>query len=97
MAVARAQFIASDPEGLHPGIPPQFGVLFGSMVDLACEPQAGSDTDETRFPNHGMYVSMFTQAVSRLQQQGFLLAPEAEALLEQAAASEVGKPGTCAE
>lgn len=97
MAVARAQFIASDPETNHPALPPAFAPLSGSMVDLACEPHAGSGTDEPRFPNHGAYVSLFTQAVSRLQQQGFLLAPDAEALQEQAAASETGKPGTCAE
>lgn len=97
MAVARAQFIASDMETNHPALPPAFAAISGSMVDLACEPEAGSDTDEPRFPNHGTYVSMFMQAVSRLQEQGFLLAPDAEALQEQAAASEVGKPGTCAE
>ena len=94
--VGRAQFIASDPETPTVGIP-SLAPLSGSTVDLACEPESGSDADEPRFASHGEYVNAFTRQVNELRQQGFLLAADAEALKERAAESEVGKPGTCEE
>jgi hypothetical protein len=95
LAVGRARFVASDPATLPPGFPPVFAVLTGSMVDLACEPLAGSDTDEPRFRNHGDYVNAFARQVNELRRQGFLLEADAEAMKERAAESAVGKPGTC--
>lgn len=95
LAVGRAQFIASDPETIHPQLPPEFAALSGNMVDLACEPRPDSDTDAPRFGNHGQYVSAFTQQVNRLRQQGFLLEADAEALKQRAAGSDVGMPWTC--
>lgn len=97
LAVGQAQFIASDPETIHPQLPPELAPLSGNMVDLACEPRPDSDTDAPRFRNHGQYVSAFSQEVNRLQAQGFLLAADAEIMKERAATSEVGKPGTCNE
>jgi hypothetical protein len=95
LAVGRARFVASDPATLPPGFPPVFAVLTGSMVDLACEPLPGSDTDEPRFRNHGDYVNAFVRQVDELRRQGFLLEADAEAMKERAAESAVGKPGTC--
>ncbi len=96
LAVGRAQFIASDLETSTVGIP-SLAPHSGSTVDLACEPESGSESDEPRFKNHGEYVSAFTQQVNRLRQQGFLLEADADALKLQAAESDVGKPGTCQE
>lgn len=93
--VGRAQFIASDPTTPVPDAPPVFFPLSGNTVDLVCEPEPDSDTDEPRFGSHGEYVSAFTQQVNELRQQGFLLEAAAEGLKERAAASDVGKPGTC--
>ena len=95
VAVGRARFIASDASTLPPGIPPQFAILTGNMVDLACEPALGSSTDEPRFRNHGNYVKAVTQQVNELRRQGFLLEADADALKDQAGESTVGKPGTC--
>lgn len=96
LAVGRAQFIASDPATLGPGLPPVFAILSGSMVDLACEPAWGSPTDdESRFRNHGAYVRTYVRHADELRLQGFLLPADANALKARAAESEVGKPGTC--
>jgi len=95
--VGRALFVAVDPTTLIPGFPPIFAVLSGSTVDLACEPEPGADPDEPRFGSHGEYVNAFVRQVNELHQQGFLLEADADALKDRAAASGVGKPGTCAE
>ncbi|MDX1616539.1 MAG: alpha/beta hydrolase domain-containing protein [Candidatus Promineifilaceae bacterium] len=97
LAVSRAQFIASDPDTQTVVGLPFLAPLSGSTVDLACEPEPGSDSDEPRFSNHGEYVNAFTQQVNALQGQGFLLDSDAEALKDRAAQSQVGKPGTCAD
>lgn len=97
LSVGRAQFIASDPTTLPPFLPPPFAILSGNTVDLACEPEPGSDSDEPRFRNHGEYVNRFTRQANDLVRQGFLLEADAGRLKERAAESAVGKPGTCAE
>lgn len=93
--LGRARFIASDSTTRPPPVPPRFAFLYGSRVDLACEPAPGSDTDEPRFRAHEDYVDTFTRQVEELQRQGFLLEADAAELKERAAGSEVGKLGTC--
>lgn len=93
--LGRARFVASDSTTRSPGLPPRFAFLYGSTIDLPCQPAPGSDTDEPRFRTHEDYVDAFTRQVDELQRQGFLLEADAVALKERAAGSEVGKPGTC--
>lgn len=93
--VGRAQFVASDPSTVPPFLPAAFAILTGSTVDLTCESEPGSDTDQPRFRSHGHYVRAVTRQVNELQREGFLLEADAEALRERAAESDVGKPGTC--
>lgn len=81
----RALFIASDPSvepfpGLIPG-------LFGSTVDLSCEP-------EPRFRDHADYVRKVVRQTLKLRGQGFLLDDDAITLIEEAKASNTGNcPG----
>jgi hypothetical protein len=86
--VGRARYIAFDPS--VPGLP-----VNGTSIDLACAPPAGSLGSQPRFPNHGQYVSPFAMQVNHLRAAGFLLSQDAAALKEAAAASTVGKPGSC--
>lgn len=95
--LGRARFIASDSTTRPPRVPSRFAFLYGTMVDLACEPAPGSDTDEPRFRAHADYVGAFTRQVEKLQRQGFLLETDAAEMKERSAGSEVGKPGTCDE
>lgn len=69
--------------------------LLGDFEDLACAPPAGSSSNQPRFRNHGSYVSAYAREASRLAQQGYLLAEEAERMTEAAGDSEIGKPGSC--
>jgi hypothetical protein len=94
LTVGRAQFIAVDFD-LDAGS--RFPGTFGLWVDLACEPEPGSESNEPRFRNHGDYVNRFARQVNELRREGFLLEDDAEALKERAAESEVGKPGSCAD
>ena len=90
LALGRAQYIASDfSQGGLPG-------LLGNSVDLTCEPRPGSSTGRPRFRNHGQYVSGVTSHALALRRAHFLLVEDAVALVQQAAESDVGKPGTCA-
>jgi Alpha/beta hydrolase domain len=93
LVVGRGRYIASIPIEFPPGS----GLvgLLGLMIDLACAPEPGSTTGEPRFRNHGDYVGAFTGVTNGLLETGFLLAPDAEAMKEQASQSSVGKPGTC--
>lgn len=93
LAVGLAQFIAAD---FSVEILPGLAGLVGATVDLACAPAPGSPSGEPRFDSHGDYVRRFVDQVNRLQAERFLLAADAETLKEQAAASGVGKPGSCA-
>ena len=94
LEVGRAQYIASDPGTPTLGIP-GLEPLSGSFVDLACEPEPDSDTDEPRFRSHGDYVHRIARQANELVREGFLLEDDAEALKDRAAESEVGKPGSC--
>jgi hypothetical protein len=89
--VGRALFIASllDVE-IIPGLPG----LAGAWVDLQCVPLGDGSP---RFADHGDYVSRVVQQANALRNGGYLLEADAEALKEQAAESEVGKPGTCSQ
>ena len=88
--VGRAQFIALDVS--LPGLP-----INGTSIDLACAPPAGIVGDEPRFRNHGQYVSVIARQVKHLQSAGFLLPQDAEAIKQDASASNVGKPGSCSD
>jgi len=89
--VSRAQFKASvlDFE-FFPGLPG----LTGAWFDLRCEPLADGSP---RFSDHGDYVNRVVQQANALRNGGYLLEGDAEALKQQAAESEVGQPGTCAQ
>jgi hypothetical protein len=95
LELGRAQFIASDPATSVPLMPPEFDILSGSMVDLACEPRPGSNSDEPRFSSHEAYVAAFNEQVDRLQEQRFLLQADADALKRRAARTDAGQPGAC--
>jgi hypothetical protein len=90
LALGRAQYIASD--FALPGLPG----LLGNSIDLACEPRPGAPTDAPRFRSHGHYLSAFVRRARALVQSRFLLREDAVALIREAAASDVGKPKTCA-
>jgi len=51
-----------------------------------------AQTLATLYPNHGRYVSQVSNAVDRSLFDGFLLAPDAERTVEDAAHSTIGKP-----
>lgn len=86
LALGRGQFIAADTELM------EAPYLFGGYLDLACEPLADGSA---RFSDHETYVAQFTELVEELVAQGFLLSEDAQAMIEAAAASDVGRPGTC--
>lgn len=87
--VGQATYIASllDVEVI-PGLPS----LVGAIIDLTCEPLPDGSV---RFPSHGDYVSRFTHQTNLLVNQGYLLPADAEAMKENAAESDIGKPGSC--
>ncbi len=86
LAVGLGQFIASDFSD-----PGSFSFIFGSFVDLSCEGAGGNP----RFQSHGDYVDRIVNQAHELRTEGFLLAEDAALLKSAAAASDVGKPGTC--
>lgn len=87
--VGRAFFVASLLAfEILPGLPG----LVGAWFDLQCVPLADGSV---RFPTHGDYVRRVVQQANSLQQGGYLLETDAEALKAQAAESEVGKPRVC--
>jgi hypothetical protein len=89
--VGRALFIASLLNfEILPGLPG----LVGAWFDLQCVPRPNGSS---RFANHGDYVRRVARQANALHRSGFLLEADAEALIQQAAESEVGMPGTCAQ
>lgn len=86
LQIGRGQFVASRFDEPFPLL------LFGRFVDLQCVPLADGSP---RFATHGEYVSAFADATNNAVRQRFLLWKDAVALLEEAAESEVGKPGSC--
>lgn len=69
--------------------------LIGAFVDLACAPDPGAASDKPRFRSHGDYVRQIADQASVLRGQRLLLAEDAEALVNEAADSTIGKKGTC--
>jgi hypothetical protein len=83
LAVGRGQFVAVDVETF---------VLTGKMLELQCEPMPDGST---RFADHQSYVNEFEQQVQQLVQNRFLLPADADLLIAQAGASEVGLVDSC--
>jgi hypothetical protein len=69
-------------------------LLVGLWFDLQCVPRGDGSP---RFADHGDYVSRVVHQANALRNGGYLLEADAEALKQQAAESEVGKPGTCSQ
>lgn len=86
LEVGRFQYIAMQPASWGGG-------LMGAAVDLACEPLADGSP---RFPDHGSYVSQFTQQAQKLVADGHLLQEDADRLIADATQSSVGDPSACA-
>jgi hypothetical protein len=86
LALGRGQYIAADPAS-YLGLG-----LLGAFHDLQCEPLPDGSP---RFRDHASYASQFTQQVQALAAQGFLLPADAERLIAEATASNVGDPAAC--
>ena len=69
--------------------------LLGLFVDRACEPAPGAVSDRARFRNHGAYVSAVARQAGLLVQQGYLLAEDADRMVDIAGESQIGKPDSC--
>jgi hypothetical protein len=86
VALGRGVYIATDPASF-------FGMgLFGAFLDKQCEPLADGSP---RFADHAAYVAEFTAQAQALVDQRFLLPEDAQRLVDQAAASNVGDPIAC--
>ena len=80
LAVGRGQYVAVVPEAF-------FGLgLAGTFVDMKCDLLPD---ESPRFPSQGAYLSQFAQVAEDLVAQGMLLQPDADALIAQAAESEL--------
>ena len=66
--------------------------LFGAFLDKQCEPMADGSPP---FASHADYVAQLTAQIQALASQGFLLTEDAEHLIAQASASNVGDPAAC--
>ena len=88
----RALHIAS---ALDIEVIPGLAGLIGLWFDLACAPAPGSTSTEPRFRNHRQYVRRTTKQAVWLARHGYLLWRDAKQLIREAAASSVGKPGSC--
>jgi|GEM_PF-1066090 len=86
VALGRGVYIAADPASFNKL------ALFGAFLDKQCEPLADGSP---RFASHAAYVSAFTAQAQSLVDQRFLLAEDAQRLVNQAAASNVGNPAAC--
>ena len=92
VAVGRAFHLASAPGvEVFPGLPGLIGLWF----DLACAPAPGAASLNPRFATHGDYLREVTRRATRLARQGYILQSDKKAIVETAAQSDVGKPGTC--
>ena len=88
----RALHIAS---ALEIEVIPGLAGLIGLWFDLACAPAPGSSSAEPRFRNHRHYVRKTAKQSIWLARHGYLLWADAKQLIREAAASDVGKPGSC--
>jgi len=86
LAIGRGVYIPNDPASF-------FGMgLFGAFLDKQCEPMADGSPP---FASHADYVAQVTAQIQALASQGFLLTEDAEHLIAQASASNVGDPAAC--
>jgi hypothetical protein len=67
--------------------------MFGGFEDLKCTPRADGGI---RFEDHATYVSRFRETAQTLVADGFLLQEDADRLIAEAEASDVGTPEACA-
>jgi hypothetical protein len=88
LQLGRATYIASDPASSFNGLPG----LLGDSIDLSC---ALDKHGRPRFKTHFGYVLRLAIQTIRLRRSGFLLEADAEFLVDDAIASNVGKPGNC--
>ena len=72
-------------------VPAQPGQLISAILELARDPNFDATKLDQLYPNHGPYVSQFTQAANEAVSQGFLLKPDAQTLLDEATHSGIGK------
>ena len=94
VAIGRGQYIGWIPFPLPlPG--GGAAPLLGAFQDLACAPAAGSASAGPRFPNHGSYVSAYARQANQLVRQGYLLAEDAERMVDAAGDSGIGQPRSC--
>ena len=91
VAVGRAFYQAS-----FDGIPVAGLIgLVGLEFDLACAPRPRSASDRPRFRSERHYQRAVARRTLRLLFQGLLLPDDARRILDTAAASGVGAPGSC--
>jgi hypothetical protein len=90
VAAGRGTYIACTSSPTALGLP-----LLGLFVDRACEPAPGAVGDRARFRNHGAYVSAVARQAGLLVQQGYLLAEDADRMVDIAGESQIGKPDSC--
>ena len=86
LALGRGQFIAADASLMEPPY------MFGGFVDLACEM---SPEGSPRFADHATYLAQFAELTRQLEADGFLLAEDAQHLIDAATASDVGLADAC--
>jgi hypothetical protein len=66
--------------------------MFGGFEDLKCAPRADGSI---RFADHDAYVRRFREVAQELVADGYLLQEDADRLIADAEASDVGKPEAC--
>jgi len=86
LVLGRGVYIAVDPSSFYGN------GLFGAFQDLQCTPL---EDGSPRFASHANYVSQYTAQVNTLVEQRFLLQEDADRLIAQATASNVGDPAGC--
>ena len=92
VATGRAFHLAAALDiAVGPGL---FG-LIGLWSDLACLPAPGSGSAEPRFGSHPEYVVAVLEQTLMLVAQGYLLPADETRIVQDAAASGVGEPGSC--
>jgi hypothetical protein len=86
LAIGRGVYIPCDPASF-------FGMgLYGAFLDKQCEPL---EDGSPRFAGHAAYVEQFSAQAETLVGQGFLLREDADQMVAEAGASNVGDPSAC--